>query len=414
MKKSEKIYGFRCLGATERVSNDTFATGQNNHDMIVGPSGSGKTGGYVVPNLQDPFESLLVIDTKSSLCRKFKRSLEDKGIKVHILDFVNPEKSTCGYDPLSYIRVEKDGDISQKDIRTLAGLMVPQLRENDPYWSQSARKYIAMLIAYVMEILPEKDRNMRSVTEIHKECCCGNMKNIFEQTSIDCPDTMFSGMFKMVEPLRESDRTWACVTDFASVALAPFDVKQMDEIFVKKEAYDFKQLGVEKSVLFINISDMDRTFDTMINLIYSQGLNSLVELADSNEDGRLAVPVRFIMDDFTSGAPIENFDNIISVIRSRDISVSLIIQSLSQLNSRYGRDEAKTILNNCDHILYLGSNDIDTLRYMSSRLNVAEHIVERLPKEKAYLFSSGQGAKMIDKMPPYSTLKDNIDVDNAI
>lgn len=120
------------------------------------------------------------------------------------------------------------------------------------------------------------------------------------------------------------------------------------------------------------------------------------------------------MDDFTSGAPIKNFDNIISVIRSRDISVSLIIQSLSQLNSRYGNDEAKTILNNCDHILYLGSNDIDTLRYMSSRLNVAEHIVERLPKEKAYLFSSGKGGKMIDKMPPYSTFNDDKSIENSI
>ena len=414
MKKVEKIYGFRCLGATERVSNDTFVTGQNNHDMIVGPSGSGKTGGYVVPNLQDPFESLLVIDTKSSLCRKFGRPLAEKGFKVHILDFVNPEKSTCGYDPLSYIRVDKDGDVSQKDIMSLSTLMVPQMDEKDPYWSQSARKYISMLIAYVMEILPEKDRNMRAVVDIHKECCCGNMKKIFGETSIDCPDTMFSGMYKMVEPLRESDRTWACVTDFASVALAPFDVKEMDEIFVKKEAFDFKQLGEEKSVLFINISDIDRTYDTVLNVIYSQGLNNLIDLADENEDGRLNVPVRFIMDDFTSGAPIENFDNIISVIRSRDISVSLIIQSLSQLNSRYGRDEAKTILNNCDHILYLGSNDIDTLRYMSSRLNVAEHIVERLPKEKAYLFSSGKGAKMIDKMPPYSTYNDDKSVENSI
>ena len=99
MNNTKKFYGFRCIGATERINNDTFVTGQNNHDMIIGPSGSGKTGGYVVPNLQNPFESLIVVDTKGSLCKKFRSSLIQKGFKVDVLDFVNPEKSTCGFNP---------------------------------------------------------------------------------------------------------------------------------------------------------------------------------------------------------------------------------------------------------------------------------------------------------------------------
>jgi type IV secretion system protein VirD4 len=329
----------------------------------------------------------------------------EKGFKVNVLDLVNPEKSTCGFNPLSYIKFNSKGRASQKDIKSLSCSLVPELDKDDPYWTLSARKYLAMLIAYVMEILPSEDHNIRSVIELHKEYCIGNMTTLFDETIVDNPDTMFAGMYKEVETLRKSEKTWACVSNFAATALDTFDVTELDEIWINKESFDFKKLGKEKSVLFINISDMDRTFDIVLNLIYSQGLSSLVEYADSNDDGRLDVPVRFIMDDFTSGAPIENFDNIISVIRSRDISVSLIIQSLSQLNSKYGTNEAKTILNNCDHILYLGSNDIDTLHYMSSRLNVAEHIVERLPMKKAYLFSSGKGSRMIDRMQPYSTLE---------
>ena len=405
MNNTNKFYGFRCIGATERINNNTFATGQNNHDMIIGPSGSGKTGGYVVPNLQNPFESLIVVDTKGSLCKKFRDSLIKKGFKVDVLDFVNPEKSTCGFNPLSYLKMNKDGNVSQKDIKSLAATLVPILDDNEPYWSLSARKYVAMLIAYVMEMLPEENQNMRSIFSLHMETCAKRTKAHFDELCDDEPHSMFASLYKALSNIYQSDKTWACVLDFASAALDSLDTKEMDEIWINKESYDFTLLGKEKSVLFVNISDMDRTFDAVLNLIYMQGLNSLVELADSNGDGRLNVPVRFIMDDFTSGAPIEHFDNIISVIRSRDISVSLIIQSLSQLNAKYGYDNAKTILNNCDHILYLGSNDIDTLHYISTRLNVAEHIIERLPKEKAYLFSSGKGGRLIDKMKPYSTLE---------
>ena len=405
MNNTNKFYGFRCIGATERINNNTFVTGQNNHDIIIGPSGSGKTGGYVVPNLQNPFESLIVVDTKGSLCKKFRDSLIKKGFKVDVLDFVNPEKSTCGFNPLSYLKMNKDGNVSQKDVKSLAATLVPILDKRDLYWSLSARKYVAMLIAYVMEMLPEENQNMRSIFSLHMETCAKRTKAHFDELCDDEPNSMFASLYKALSNIYQSDKTWACVLDFASAALDSLDTKEMDEIWINKESYDFTLLGKEKSVLFVNISDMDRTFDAVLNLIYLQGLNSLVELADSNGDGRLNVPVRFIMDDFTSGAPIEHFDNIISVIRSRDISVSLIIQSLSQLNAKYGYDNAKTILNNCDHILYLGSNDIDTLHYISTRLNVAEHIIERLPKEKAYLFSSGKGGRLIDKMKPYSTLE---------
>ena len=142
MNNTKKFYGFRCIGATERINNDTFVTGQNNHDMIIGPSGSGKTGGYVVPNLQNPFESLIVVDTKGSLCKKFRNSLIQKGFKVDVLDFVNPEKSTCGFNPLSYLKVDKDGNVSQKEIKSLSATLVPILDDNEPYWSLSARKYL--------------------------------------------------------------------------------------------------------------------------------------------------------------------------------------------------------------------------------------------------------------------------------
>ena len=129
-------------------------------------------------------------------------------------------------------------------------------------------------------------------------------------------------------------------------------------MFSNPHQVDFRSLGRRKIALFINVSDTDRSNDKLLNLLYSQALHELCDSADCSPDGRLKVPVRFIMDDFAANAVIPDFDKVISVIRSREIYVSLILQSLSQLDSMYGKDRAMTIINNCDSCLYLGGQDV--------------------------------------------------------
>lgn len=160
---------------------------------------------------------------------------------------------------------------------------------------------------------------------------------------------------------------------------------------------DFRSLGRRKIALFINVSDTDRSNDKLLNLLYSQALHELYDSADCSPDGRLKVPVRFIMGDFAANAVIPDFDKVISVIRSREIYVSLILQSLSQLNSMYGKDRAMTIINNCDSCLYLGGQDVDTARYIAVKASKTANNILTLPIDAALLFIRGQKPQQVTK-----------------
>ena len=175
-------------------------------------------------------------------------------------------------------------------------------------------------------------------------------------------------------------------------------------VFVNPDSFDIPSLGKKKTVLFLNNSDTNRTFDSLANVFYTQALQLLCSQADTRPDGRLKIPVRIIMDDFASGTRIPDFDKVISVIRSRDISVSLILQSLTQLESMYTHAEALTIINNCDHLLYLGSQDKDTAEFVSYRLCRTPESVLSLGRDKAVLVTNGEKAVVVDRIKPYSTI----------
>ena len=144
-----------------------------------------------------------------------------------------------------------------------------------------------------------------------------------------------------------------------------------------------------KTALFLSVSDSDRSQDALINLFYTQALQYLMAAADSRPDSRLPIPVRFILDDFSTNTVIPDFDKIISVIRSREIYVSLIIQSLSQLDSLYDHAKAQTIINNCDHCLYLGGTDIQTAEYFAKKFNCQVSTVLNLPLNGLFIFERG-------------------------
>lgn len=411
--RSEKNYGSRLLAKGVEVSNNTFETNMNNNDLIFGISGCGKTGGYIAPMLQNPTESMVVVDTKNNLVKMFSESLQKKGYKIHLIDFVDPRGSTCGYNPLAYLGQNGRKGFSEKDLRSLAQAFVPELDSNEPYWSSAARKYIAMLFCYVLNRLPKKQQNLRSVIQLHSSICSDakavkeELEHYFEELPADKTpgDSFFEGICRQMFGLMNAERTWSCVLDFAGTALSIYDVEEFQHVLSKKKTFDFSMLGREKTVVFLNTSDMDRTYDNLVNLFYIQMFQKLEAEAAKSPDGRLQVPVRVIMDDFASGVVIEDFDKIISVIRSRDISVSLIIQSLSQLDSLYGVGKARTIINNCDHLLYMGGNDLDTLAYMACRVNKPAAKVGLKPRDKMYLLTTGEPAVLVDKIPPYSTLE---------
>lgn len=394
----------RVLAQGIRVSNDTRRTGLNNNDLIIGSSGAGKTGGYVIPNIQNIEGSLVVSDTKGTLRRKFEKELRASGYKVYTLDFVNPMDS-CGYNPLNGIRRYRDGSYREQDILTLAGVLMPSLAREDPFWEKAAASYLTFLIAYALEALPEEERNMCSVCELHRAFVRPNGELSLLGWLDENRDSFSARKYDKLQAIRGADKTWSCILEFANRALEPFDFREMKHLLGNRNSFDIRDLGRKKTVLFLNVSDTDRVFDGIVNVFHTQTLQLLCAEADKNEDGRLKVPVRIIMDDFAASAKIPDFDKVISVIRSRDISVSLILQSMTQLEGMYGEAAATTIVNNCDHLLYLGCQDQKTAEFIGCRAYKTPETILCKPTDKAYLLTNGEKARLVDKIKPYSTLE---------
>lgn len=393
----------RCLADGITVSNDTKITGLNNNDLIIGSSGCGKTGGYVIPNIQNITGSMVISDTKGQLYRMFKNELEAKGYKAFVLDLVNPLGS-CGYNPLNGIRCYADGKCNEQDILTLANTIMLVLDKNEPFWEMAAAGYIAFLISFCLEALVDEEQNMISVCGLHQSFIKKDGTLSFDKWAEEHTDTFTAKKYYQLQAILNADKMWSSIIEFANRALEPFMFSEAKGIFANPDTFNILNLGREKTVLFLNNSDTNRTFDNLANVFYTQALQLLCSEADKKSDGRLKIPVRIIMDDFASGTRIPDFDKVVSVIRSRDISVSLILQSLTQLESLYAHAEAMTIVNNCDHLLYLGSQDKDTAEFVSYRLCRTPESVLSLGRDKAVLITNGERAVVVDRIKPYSTL----------
>lgn len=391
----------RILAQNMAVSNNTWETGLNNNDIIIGPSGAGKTTGYVIPNINQHYGSMIIADTKGNLAGKLGPSLKAAGYQVRTLDFVD-QKNSCAYNPLDYISRDMRGvRYNQKDVVSMANLLVPVVDKEEPFWGESAKTVVASLIAFVLEALPEEEQHLGSVLKLFQVLGTNAGNEIFSQWEEECPDSFAVKKYKMYRQLYQAERTWSCVRQFAAQALDIFAYEDAGAIFCRPASFRIESLGREKSVLFVNISDTDRSFDLIANLFYAQALQCLCKEADRNADSRLRVPVRIILDDFATNACIPHFDKIISVIRSREISVSIILQSLTQLNAMYKEAEAATIINNCDHMLYLGGQDLKTAEYVSSRANRTIDTILSMGLDQAYLFTRGERPRLVKKVNPF-------------
>ena len=406
----------RIMAVGRYADNDDIHSGYNNNDMIIGCSGSG----YVIPNIRQHYGSMIITDTKGQLFRMLSGELEKAGYKVFLIDFSEPERS-MRYNPLSYIRRKarsspgkqgKNGDMfNNKDIVSIAHAMCPVRTEKDPFWEDSARTVLTFLIAFVMEALVPEEHDMISVLEMYRQIANPNGRKAIELWCDEHPDSFATRKYGMFRGIYDSERTWACISQFLAEALDIFDFAEIRNLFRCKtdrkgsqqsQMIDLQKIGIEKTAVFLNVSDTDRYADRLINLFYTQAMQVLCSKADQMPKGRLTVPVRFILDDFAANAYIENFDKLISVIRSRNISVSVILQNMTQLYSMYSDAQASTILNNCDHILYLGGQDITTAEYIGKRSNKTEEHVLLMPFDKAYLIVKGKRGELVDKITPYA------------
>ncbi len=396
----ERNPAYRILAHGRTVSCDTWLTGLNNNDLIIGPSGAGKTRGYVKPNLLQCSESMIITDTKGALCSDVGPVLEQEGCRVMEINLADCALSPYGYNPLAYIRRDGDGHYLEQDILTLAACMMPVESRHDPYWELTARIYLESAVSYVLEALPEEEHHLGSVVRLISEMGRnGKYKSLMGELEVIDPDSFALSRYRMFQSVSDNaERTAACIFSFLASKLAPFSFGGAKRMFDNPKRIDFKELGRKKTAVFLNISDTDDSMYRLANVFYTQALHTLCSLADKSPGHRLQVPVRFYLDDFASNVVIPDFDRIISVIRSREISVSVIIQSLSQLESLYGGPKAATIINNCDNMLCLGAGrDISTASYISRQADKPVSAVLNTPLGEAWLLTRGEAAQKVRK-----------------
>lgn len=393
------MHNHRILARDCCISNDTRVTGLNNNDLIIGPSGAGKTRGYVKPNIMQCNESMIIADTKGNLIDEVGPVLKANGYKIMLMDFKNLHRS-YGYNPLDYIRYDRRRKAySQQDIMTVAQALVPGSQlERDPYWSNAARMYLTSIIAYVMECLPKQEHTLKYVTDLYGELSTRNYHTLLEELRRENPDSYAVKTFDLFRDNGKSERTEGSIIAVLGERLNGLGLDGAVKMYSARKRIRFRDLGREKCAVFLTISDTDRSMDSLVSLFYTQAIHALCDSADTEyHDHRLPVPVRLILDDFATNAVIGDFHNLTSVIRSRGIAVSIILQSISQLNGIYGQDKATTIINNCDNCLYLGGQDITTARFMAEKANKTPFTILNMPLSEAYLFTRGCAPRKVKR-----------------
>ena len=393
-----------------RVSNDTRKTGLNNNDAIIGSSGSGKTGGYEAHNICNTDENIIVVDTKGTLYSKVENILRDKGYEVNLLDAVNPKRSNIGFNPFDYIEIRPDGSFNENDVASIATAMLPMNNEKDAFWISSARTLMESAIGYVIEALDEEDRNLSSLfMVINGILSKGDKEGIPFLESVTEDSVLGDGSFAYRKYLAfknviKAETTWGCITMFLTAFVNSLDTSDNKAIFCRDNNIRFEDFDNKKMALFINVSDTDKSFDKITSLIFSQAFKTLCNTADSHSDGALKRPVRLYLDDFATTTVIEDFDKLISVIRSRNIAVSIILQSIMQLETIYSKAASSTIITNCDHLLYLGGADYETANYLSLRSGIVPEKIMNLSADKALFLERGKKGEITDKLRPYSCI----------
>ena len=398
MKNNTNTNNCRILAKGKTISNDTWATSLNNNDVIIGPSGAGKTRGYVKPNILQCSGSMIIADTKGSLAEEMGPILRRRGYQVLDLNFKDLN-SACGYNPLDFIRYDSARKkYNEQDIITIANTISPTLNQRDPFWDRAGCLYLTSVLAYIMQCLPQEEHTLQYAMDLVAEMYDGTYDRLIRELEVIDPQSQAVKSYKMFRNNRTAEKMEASIIGILSEKLNGMTFDGAVHMFSQPERVRFADIGRKKTAVFLTISDTDRSMDRLVSLFYTQALQELCRVADTEyKDHRLPVPVRFILDDFATNCYIPDFDKIVSVIRSREISVSIILQSITQLEALYGRGNAQTIINNCDNCLYLGGQDVETAKYIAFKANRTPDTILNMPLDQTYLFTRGSKPQLVSK-----------------
>ena len=369
----EKFQNNILLTQTERLTmngrpaNPKYA--RNKNVLVIGGSGSGKTRFYVKPNLMQMHSSYCVTDPKGTIVLECGKMLEDNGYEIKILNTINFKKS-MKYNPFAYLRSEKD---ILKLVQTIiANTKGEGEKAGEDFWVKAEKLYYTALIGYIFYEAPREEKNfatlldMIDASEVREddETYMNPIDRLFEALEKKEPTHFAVKQYKKYK--LAAGKTAKSILISCGARLAPFDIQELRDL-MKEDELELDTLGDRKTALFVIISDTDDTFNFVVSIMYSQLFNLLCDKADDVYGGRLPVHVRCLLDEFANIGLIPKFEKLIATIRSREISASIILQAQSQLKAIY-KDNADTIVGNCDSTLFLGGKEQTTLKELSETL----------------------------------------------
>ncbi len=360
------------LTQTERLTMNSrpknAKTARNKNVLIVGGSGSGKTRFFIKPNLMQLHSSYVVTDPKGQLVLETGRLLERAGYKISVLNTINFKKS-MHYNPFSYIHSEKD---ILKLVTCLIANTTGSGQKGDEFWTNAEKLLYMALIGYIHYEAPEEEQNFGTMLEMLNSMEVREDDEEFKNP-VDClfdelkaKDPEHFAVRQYAKYKLAAGKTAKSILVSCGARLAPFDIAELRDV----TAYDelaLDTLGDRKTALFLIMSDTDSTFNFLISMVYTQLFNLLCEKADDVYGGRLPVHVRCLIDECANIGQIPNLEKLMATIRSREISACLVLQAQSQLKALY-KDNADTIIGNCDSRLFLGGSEPSTLKELSQSL----------------------------------------------
>lgn len=364
---------------------------RNKNVMVIGGAGSGKTRGYVKPNLAQLYSSYVITESKGLLPHETGNLFvqeESEGYRIKIFDLVNRENCDF-FNPFAYIK--KEDNILMVVDNFLKNTDGRIKKSGDPFWEKAEKALYCAIFGYLLEVGSVSEQTFEMVSRLIRE---GRTEGDDDQL-VSPLDVLFKELEKEQEhhfAVKQYQifklaavKTARSILICAGVRLAPFDIPSVAHL-TSKDTLELEKIGDEKTVLFICLPDTFEAFNFLAAILYQLLFEVLLNKADNEYHGRLPIPVRCILDEFGNIGQIPNFDRVISVVRSRGISIDVIIQAMSQLKNLY-RDTWETIMGSCDTLLYLGGMEKSTHKYISELCE--KETIDVLDTSQSY---GGQGS----------------------
>lgn len=345
---------------------------RNLNILVVGGSGAGKTRYFVKPNIMQCNCSYIIADPKGELLRATGGMLEKQGYEVKVLNLVDMARSDC-YNPLAYVRTDTD---ALRLVTNLVKNTTPKTAGNtDPFWDKSETALLQAFILYLVHEAPIEEQNFEMVMYMIENAAASEndeeykspMDVMFETLEEKDPNHIALKQYRVFK--QAAGKTAKSILVSVAVRLASFNLSELAS-FTQKDEMELHLLGKRKQAIFAVIPDNDSSFNYLVGMLYTQAFQELYYDADHRPGGRLKIPVRVLMDEWANVALPDDFEKILATCRSRDISINIIVQNISQIKAMY-KDSWESIIGNCDHFLYLGGNEQSTHKYISELLGKA-------------------------------------------